>query len=120
MLRTPATEFPNRFFFRHLRSFSLDLGGHPLRKCNLPGDVAPRVGMDLVDLGELLLGEALRRTNDRWPQATVNECDLAIDEAAYEDIFAAANWLREFEDFRAPRMRPRAPANGTVCDGCRK
>ena len=120
MLRTPATEFPNRFFFRHLRSFSLDLGGHPLRKCNLPGDVAPRVGMDLVDLGELLLGEALRRTDDRWPQATVNECDLAIDESAHEDILAAANSLREFEDLAAPRVRPPASANGTLCDGCRK
>ena len=120
MLPTPATEFPNRFFFRHLRSFSLDLGGHPLRKCNLPGDVAPRVGMDLVDLGELLLGEALCRTNNRRPQATMNERDLAIYDAAHEDILAAANCLRELEDLAAPRMRPPASTNGTLGDGCRK
>ena len=59
MLPTPVAELTNRFFFGHLRGFSLDLGGDPLRKLNLPGDVPPRVGMDLVDLGELLLGEAL-------------------------------------------------------------
>ncbi|MEN8182718.1 MAG: hypothetical protein ABFS46_09300 [Myxococcota bacterium] len=76
--------------------------------------------MDLVHLGELFLGEALRRTNKRWPQATVNECDLAIDEAANEDILAAANRLREFEDLVTPRMRPPASANGTLCDGRRK
>jgi hypothetical protein len=76
--------------------------------------------MDLVDLGELLLGEAFRCTDNRWPQATVNERDLAIDESAHEDILAAANCLREFKDLAAPRVRPPASANGTLCDGCRK
>ncbi len=120
MLPTPATEFPNGFFFRHLRGISLDFCGDPLRKRNLPGDVAPQLSMDLVDLGELLLGEALRRANKSWPQATVNECDLSIDEAAHEDILAAANCLRDFENLVAPRMRPPASANRTFCDGCRK
>lgn len=120
ILRTPATELPNRLVFRHLQGFSLDLGGNPLRKRNLARDVAPRVGVDLVDLGELFLGEALRRTNKRRPQATVNECDLAIDEAAHEDILSTAYCLREFENLVTLRMRPPAPANGTACDGYRK
>jgi len=37
MLRTPATERSNRLLFQHLRGFNRDLGGDPLRKCNLSG-----------------------------------------------------------------------------------
>ncbi len=76
--------------------------------------------MDLVDLSKLLLGETLRRANKRWPQATMNERDLTIDEAAHEDILAAANRLRDLEDLVAPRMRPPASANGSTCDGYRE
>ena len=116
MLRTPAPEFSDRLVLRHLRGFSLDLGGNPLGKRNLAGDVAPRGRVGLVDLGKLLLGEAPRRTNKRGPQATVNECHLPIDEAAHEDILALTNCPREFKDLVAPRMRPPAPANGPPRD----
>ena len=104
MLRTPITEFANGIFFRHLCGIGLDLGGNPPRKGDLPRDVAPRVGMDLVNVGELLLREALRRTNKRGPKATVNERDFSIDEAAHEYILAGANSLRELEDLVAPRQ----------------
>ncbi len=120
MLPTPAAELPNGLFFRQLRGFSRDLGGDPLRKRNFPGDVAPGVSVDLVDLGKLLLGETLRRANKRWPQATMNERDLTIDEAAHEDILAGANRLRDLEDLVAPRMRPPASASGPACDRYRK
>ncbi len=120
MLPTPAAELPNCLFFRQLRGFSRDLGGDPLRKRNFPGDVAPGVSVDLVDLSKLLLGETLRRANKRWPQATMNERDPTIDEAAHKDILAAADRLRDLEDLVAPRMRPPASANGPTCDGCRE
>ena len=120
MLSTPVAELPNCLFFRQLRGFSRHLGGDPLRKRNFPGDVTPGVSVDLVDLSKLLLGKTVRRANKRWPQATMNERDLAIYDAAHEDILAAANCLRELEDLVAPRMRPPASTNGTLGDGCRK
>ena len=76
--------------------------------------------MDLADLGKLLLGKALRRANKRWPQAAMNKRDLAIDEAAHEDICAAANRLSEFEDLVAPWMRPPTSADGPACDRYRE
>ncbi len=120
MLPAPAAELPNCLFFRQLRGFSRDLGGDPVRKRNFPGDVAPGVSVDLVDLSKLLPGEMLRRANKRWPQAPVNERDLTIDEAADEDILAATNRLRELEDLLAPRMRPPASANGSARNGYRE
>ena len=120
VLPTPAAELPNGVFFRQPRGFSRDLGGHPLRKRDFLGDMAPGDGVDLVDLSKLLLGKAPRCANQRWPQATMNKSDLATDEAAHEDILAAANRLREFEDLVAPRMRPPASANGPTCDGYRE
>lgn len=70
-----------------------------------------------MDLGEMLLGKVLRRTNERWPEAAVDEGDLAVDETADEDILSLANCPCELEDLVAPRMRPPTPANGSARDG---
>jgi hypothetical protein len=120
MLAIPTAELADCLFFRQLRGLSSDLGGDPLRKRNFPGDVAPGVSVDLVDLSKPLLGKMLRRANKRWPQATMNERDLTIDEAAHEDVLSAANRLRDLEDLVAPRMRPPASANGLTYDGYRE
>ena len=47
----------------------------------------------------------------------MNECDLAVDEAAHENVVAVANRLREVEDLLASRMRPPASANEPASDG---
>lgn len=46
--------------------------------------------------------------------------DLAIDEAAHENIFGVADRPRELEDLVTPRARPPAPANGSARDGFRQ
>ena len=76
--------------------------------------------MHLMDLGKTLLGKALRRANKSRPEATVNECDLAVDEATHEDVVASANSLSELEDLVAPWMGPPVPANWPACNSDRK
>jgi hypothetical protein len=73
-----------------------------------------------MDLRKELLRKVLRGANERRPQAPMNEGDLAVDEAADEDVLARANSLRELKDLMAPRMRPPASLNGLARDYDRK
>jgi hypothetical protein len=73
-----------------------------------------------MDLRKALLRKVLRGANERRPQAPMNEGDLAVYEAADEDVLARANRLRELKDLMAPRMRPPASLNGLARDCDRK
>ena len=116
-LGTPLAEASNSVRFEQARRFRADVSRHPPGKRNLLGDVAPGGRVYFMDLGKALPGKALRRANERRPQAPMNEGDLAIDESADEDVVAPANALRELEDFVAPRMRPPTPLNRFARDG---
>jgi hypothetical protein len=116
-LGTPPAEASNGVRFEQAGRFRGDLSGHPPGKRDLLADVAPRGRVHFMDLGKAFLWKALRRANERRPQAPMNEGDLAVDEAADEDVFALANSLRQLEDLVAPRMRPPTPLNGFARDG---
>lgn len=116
-LRTPRAELSKSVCFEQARRFRDDLGRHPLREGDFLDDVAPGGGVFFVDLGEVPPGEASRRTNERWPEPAVNEGDLAVDEAANEDVLAPADGPSELEDLVTSRMGPPAPLDGPTRDG---
>lgn len=72
--------------------------------------------MDLSNLSELLRREASCGANERWPEPTMNESDLAVDEATDENVISTANRPRDLEDLVALRMRPPTPPNGLARD----
>ena len=69
------------------RSFRRDLNGNPPREGEFPGDVATGRRMDLANLSESLAGEPLGRPNQRRPETAMDIGDLAVDDAAHENIF---------------------------------
>ena len=114
-LGTPLAEASNSVRFEQARRFRADLSRHLPGKRGLLGGVAPGGRVNVMDLGKALLRKVLRGANERRPKAPMNEGDLAVYEAADEDVIARANSLRELKDLMAPRMRPPTPL-GVSCN----
>src|SRR2546428_11970847 len=57
-----------------------------------------------------------RRSDQSRPQPSVNERDLALDQATHKDFVAVADCSRHREDLVTFRMRPPATPNWLSCD----
>lgn len=73
--------------------------------------------MDLAHACQTRSRQAIRRPYERRPQPPMDERDLALDEAAHENIIAVADGACHGEDLAAFRMRPPVTANRRARDG---
>jgi hypothetical protein len=72
--------------------------------------------MDLADLRKAIRWNPARRSDKRRPQPPMDKGDLALDEAAHEDVVAVADGPRYREDLVTFRMRPPAAPNRLSSD----
>jgi hypothetical protein len=72
--------------------------------------------MDLAYLCETLGRKPLRRANERGPQSSMNEGNLAVDETTHQDIAALPDGPRDGKDLVTLRMRPPPATNRTPDD----
>jgi hypothetical protein len=73
--------------------------------------------VDLDDLGEMTPWKSLRRPDERWPEPTMHEGDLAVDETTHENVVGVTDCSGELEDLMAPRVCPPVPADRRTGDG---
>jgi hypothetical protein len=100
-----------------MRCLSGDLCGNPLRERDRLGEMAAGRSVHLMHLSEVFAAKPSRSANHCWPKAAVNLGDLALDEAADQDLFGIADGPGEFEDLVAAWVRPPAAADGIASDG---
>jgi hypothetical protein len=77
-----------------------------LRERYLVSYVTTGCGVFLSNLYQLPGRETRREPNKRWPEAAMNQRDLAIDEAANEHLLGICDGLKDCEDVMALRVRP--------------
>jgi hypothetical protein len=79
--------------------------------------VATGSGVFLLNLCQLLGRETRREPNERWPEPTMNQRDLAIDETANEHLLGIGDGLKDCEDVMALRVRPPTALDWLADDG---
>src|SRR6476660_1146430 len=94
--------------FGQLVSFERDIRCNPIRKWCFDNDVLAGSAMALFDASDGSGIHVSSRTDQRRPQAAVDESDLVSNQAANKDLVACADRTRDPEDVLAPRMRPPA------------
>jgi hypothetical protein len=73
--------------------------------------------VNLTDLSEVAARESLGNANHSRPKPAVNVGDLAVDEAADQDLVGIADCPREGEDLLASWVRPPAPVDRFAGEG---
>jgi len=96
----------SRIGFGHALGGAENVPRHPLRKRCFVQHMLALCRVHLVQAREALARKAIREPDQRRPQTLVHVSDLAIDNAADEDLRRIARGTCDRKDFLAARMRP--------------
>jgi hypothetical protein len=90
---------------------------YPLWEWHFATCVATRWCVLLSDFGQLLRRETAREPNQRRPEPTMNQGDLAIDEPTHKDLLRLGDRSKDCVDVMALRMCPPTALDWFAGDG---
>ena len=113
-------ELCERRFLRQVSGSCADARRNPIGEGDFFGDVPSRIRVDLAHLREVMRWKLAGRSDKSRPHPTMDEGNLAFDEATYENVAAVPDRSRHRENLATLRMRPPAAPNWLSSYGLRE
>ena len=107
----PRGELGDRRFLREASGSGADVRWNPIGEEHFFRHVTSRARVDLAHLRKAIRWKPIGRSEKGRPQPPMDEGDLTLDEATYEDLVTVTDGSRHREDLVTFRMRPPATPN---------
>lgn len=114
-LSQPATQLGDSLRLRQFASEARDFCGRPVGVRDRSHDVAARWRMLLYKFSEVSTWNPVGKTNQRWPEPSVNEGNLAADNAANKNIIIISNGACPCINLSAFWVGPPTSLNRPLC-----